>query len=200
MSNEGRTPRPSTLRGDPLPPPRHAQFMRLTYPRDGRTLLIVAVGATVYGKLCHWFEGRPYPCSCPSAACPGMGAGWMPRWYGYLDAVEYRTQIRRIAVITEGAYRHCPPLQRADGSLRGKVLSLERMGRGQNAPVRCQVTTDAVPFDLPAPSDVVAILERIWGLCPGMLQANQEGPDASAHQEQLAAIVDAKGGRNGNGK
>lgn len=167
MSEKAReTAQQFDLRPVPCPPPMMDDYVKLVYPTGHAPLDVLAVGQTVKGFLTHWSEGRAVPCLHQPVPCSFCSYGWQPRWYGYLACVLDRTFRRRVAVISEGAYRNCPGLVSRDGKLRGLAIRLQRMGEGKNAPIKAIIGEPIRKVELPEEWDLVGSLCRVWGLNP----------------------------------
>lgn len=131
----------------------------------GPAVEILVVSQEITWALTHHVDGRDMPCvESFGELCPVRSGGvHTPRRTGWLVGFRPGHRSLSLVAVTEGAWANCPELARLDGQLRGKILSLVRLGDRRESPVRVKVVrTDDRP--LPEPPDVAMLLCKLWRL------------------------------------
>lgn len=159
--------------GASMPDPT-SRYIYILTPKPGSPLLLVALGHRAVSVLTHWYAddklqggGRTVPHTRPDDTCPiCVERGQRPRWHAYLACWSVRTSRYCLADITTHAAQTCPSLDPASGvDLRGYGLTLSRIGRSSNSPVKAVLDEVKQPErNLPAAFEVVPALMRLWGM------------------------------------
>lgn len=137
------------------------QMLRL---QPGAKFLGVITGHKVLGAYTHYWQRTTMPCIGRGNGCLPceVGCGW--RWNGYLDVVEPSGGRMFVATVTRGAYLSCPEAADENLSLRGRYVTLERVGSRPNSPLRMQLGKASGRHDIRDPLDLESFLLRLWGL------------------------------------
>ena len=137
----------------------------------------VCLSDSFEGVKLHYWKGRSRP--CPGGPCEPCETGQVPRWKGYILVKAPDNPKIVIFEFTERAYDAFHTRFRRYGSLRGCVFIARRATRKANGPLIVEFE-DARHDEalLPPPSDLRAMLERIWEIrqqtLPGMIDSDAD--------------------------
>jgi len=141
-----------------------------------RPLVAAITSQEILGCNTHFFGGHTVPCEAPDCEPCSKGIPW--RWHGYVGAIEQKTRLHFIFEFTAQAGDVLREFFDLHKTLRGCIITAERMHHRPNGRVVLQCKAgDLARLNLPEPPDMRACLAIIWHL-----------PDAAAKVER---------GRNG---
>jgi len=135
-------------------------------PRFGWTVTGIILSDEPYKVRTHYLA-KTVKCTATHGRCAACEAGRPTRWAGYVAFLRNAGKGFAIVELTPGV---TPTLERwlhDHGTLRGTVITLERMKGRQNVIVR---VANIAPYSgpmhdaIPAAFDVRAAMHRIWGL------------------------------------
>jgi hypothetical protein len=158
--------------GAPLPDPG-SRWIYINSPGVADPRAMICLGHQGTSCLTHWLSddrlkggGRTVPHTVPDDTCPlCVERNQRPRWHCYIACWSLKTSRYCLADVTTHAAQVCRALDPASGvDLRGRTLTLSRIGRSSNSPVKAELSEDRVPEEkCPAAFEVVPALTRLWG-------------------------------------
>lgn len=158
-------------------------FYPIWSPTPDRDVSAVITSQDVIGVWTHWYEGRTHPCRGSRRRCEGCGLGYRRQWKGYLAGHDFNRGRSGLIEVTQEAFLRTPGLTLRKGKLRGCVIRLRRAGASRQARVVAALTEwTGDRAALPPAFDVVAALERIWGI--GRPTALYMSDDGQADEEE----------------
>lgn len=157
----------------PVPPMGQPNYVRIVWPRVGTKVTGYMLNQRPEGCWVHVvIDGktiRTPPCLGREHGCELCRPNARYRWQGYCPILDHRSGRMLIAQVTKEAARCCPPLHDPRRMLRGKFLTLERVGLSRESRVRAEVQDVADPRTLPPELDIREALLNLWGLAPRMV-------------------------------
>jgi hypothetical protein len=164
MSSRERAP----TRSSPCPQKMPPVYLKIISIRAYQTYHATIVSDHVYGCDLHYCNPRTQLCQGDSQTCQLCFEGVAIRWYGFV-AVTFNGKEVWLVQLTMGAVQYCPGLYDPQSSIKGKGLSVKRLGKSNNSPMRCEVKESRLSVEhLPTPdlSLSVAALYASEGLLP----------------------------------
>lgn len=150
----------------PDPPPHQTSSQIGLRRLDTTRITAVATCQQPVGVLLHYFQGRTQP-HYEDTPCEPCTQGFTPRWKGYVTLYNPNTREHWLQEYTAAAHEGIRAALSSFGTLRGYLLSLERIRPSRNAPMRSEVYIHRTPdHELPHEPDIPAHLLRIWQLEP----------------------------------
>lgn len=146
-------------------PPTTDQERALQLKRTPTTgsLRAVITCQDLIGCNTHFFGGHTVPCEAPDCKACGQGIPW--RWHGYVAAVQSQTHQHFIFEFTAQVADTLRIYFELQKTLRGCIITAERMHHRPNGRVILQATPgDLAQLNLPEPPDLEACLRIIWRL------------------------------------
>lgn len=176
MARQGSTSIPIW---SPAPPTHQPTYYPVVWPKPMQPVLGFILAQQLEGCWVHPIrEGKKWrtpPCTGRELGCDICGPKARYRWQGYLPLWNAKIGRTVIAQVTKEAARNCPLLGNPKELLRGRLISLTRLGEENNSPVLAEFYDNAPPEKLPACPNVREALLNLWGLAPAMsLFANAE--------------------------
>lgn len=151
----------------PCPPADHRRFLKVaTIEGLPCRYDFLCYSREVIGLNVHYMDRRSVACPGPKHAsiCPGCQAKVGVRWSGYLVGLLDKDKLPRLLHVTPGANRNCPGLNLNAGKLRGRWLTVSRLYRGRNAPLRIFLNEAQYNPDWPELPDSVDAIGRLLGI------------------------------------
>jgi hypothetical protein len=148
-------------RPDPAGPPHFVPIWK-GRGRDKWTWQLL--NPKLFGLFTHWDGYRVLPCTLPLGRCAPCIEGWDRRWRAFVGALSGRTRGQYLLQVTKLAWEECPELAELDGQLRGHVFAVWRTHDAKCAPWKWQRVAHPVGEPHRRPTDVVAVLSKLWGL------------------------------------
>jgi len=131
------------------------------------------------GTPTHFFQGHTVPCAGESCKACAEGIGWT--WHGYVGAIASVGRQHFIFEFTAqvgDTLKHYRTLQ---STLRGGIITAERMHHRPNGRVMLQITPgDLAQLNLPEPPDITACMAVIWNLPRETIKGNGRVKDHPA--------------------
>jgi hypothetical protein len=129
-------------------------------PKGGKCSAI-CLSEIAWGKYTHFYRGRTQPCDGPN--CRKCEAGYQRRWHSWVVVLNDATRRMEIYEVPGGAAHDLANWRRANGSLRGWPILLQRVGSRDNGRVKMVVGLKRRdPSSLPPLPDLKEILSRMW--------------------------------------
>lgn len=155
-------------RWDDDPPPETGKYIPIVRAKNKASLQLICLSHHCQGVWVHSIDKKDFPCTGKEAGCYHCERRRATRWKGYLGAWLERFSRLVLVEVTIDARRHCRLDIGRDGpDLRGRFITLQRLGDAENGPVRLDFTeATADEASIPAPFDERAALMRIWGISP----------------------------------
>lgn len=146
------------------PPPKDKTYIPLIRAPQAGTVEAALLDGHVHGFALHAIDGRDTPCAGEHCQYRVGSQHRGTRWKGFMAAFDLRMGRRIVLEVTGEAYQHYLDHMRQNIPLeRGVMVSLKRLGRAKNSPVKMDVRQAYVESDdLPDTFDVPAVLYRIW--------------------------------------
>lgn len=163
MSEKREAPRDAgPVRQEAAPGPRHRAYYPVLRPRPTELVIGTILSTRPLGVLTHYHEGRTKGClgkgRCPYCELPDCP----PKWEGYLWLLLPNGAVA-IACISAEAYRNCPELSDGQSDLRGRGLTLRRIGQANNSQVRASLGQQSLqPARCKCPLDLYGYLVDLW--------------------------------------
>lgn len=157
-------PPPDKWLQNPEPPGRDKQCIPLIRAPQAGTVEAALLDGHVHGIELHVIDQRDTPCAGTDCTYQFNGQHRGTRWKGFMAAFDLNHGRKCILEITAEAYRHYQDHLRQSIPLeRGVMVSLRRLGKQRNSPVKMDVRQAYVESDdLPDTFDVLDALFRIW--------------------------------------
>lgn len=148
----------------PCPPRDSRRYLPLVKVIPGKVETVAVWSQEVYACQLRWTGERTILLTEPVAA---DSKGFLPpgvQWYGFLVGLLGPYWSPRLVQITQGAWRSSPSLQATNGQLRGRKLTLSRLGRSPNAPLRAVVEEEGRRQTFPALPECPEAVGRLFGV------------------------------------
>lgn len=124
------------------------------------TFLIISERACA--KPTHWIRGRTMPC-LENDACEGCLADIEQRWKVYLWILQPQFNSINPLELTDHGGEPVMAFQKANGSLRGRRITVWRSGKKDNSPVNAAVSPQMdMTIHIPPCPDMEHFLQRMW--------------------------------------
>ncbi len=151
--------------GRDAPPQEHGRTIDIISAQPGQTTRCVITSSWLLTCRTHWLgHGDSKPCF-RTPECPWCLMRLPSRWKGYLCGFLTTMLSTCIIEITSGAVESCPALIDQGVDLRGKVITLTRVGVSVQGRVRATLEDRNFALarhPLPQPFDLLKALFRIW--------------------------------------
>lgn len=146
------------------PPPKDKLYIPLLRAPTMGSIEAALLDGHVHGFHLHAVNERDTPCAGRDCQYRYNGQHRGTRWKGFLAAFDLKVGRKVVLEVTGEAYQHYLDHMRQDIPLeRGVMVSLRRLGRARNSPVKMDVRQAYVESDdLPDTFDVPMALFRIW--------------------------------------
>lgn len=148
--------------------PRAMPLLRT--PTNGK--LKAAITSTdLIGTPTHFFHGHTMPHLQDNCEACQNGVGWT--WHGYIGAIMASTRQHFIFEFTAQVGDIMDHYRTLQGTLRGGIITAERMHHRPNGRVILQITPgDLAKLNLPDPPDLQACMATIWNLPRNQVKSN----------------------------
>lgn len=154
--------------------------------KPGRPIRGICASPHLLGCWTHWFGGRTVPCDPPD--CPACAQQVSRRWHAYIHLYSPSTHHSAILELTALAARELEAYIEQHHTLRGALLDVQRSNHRPNSTLILTTTpADLQRFNLPAPLDIPAALERMWEINVKRAQTlnNDPAPGPCTSQEDI---------------
>jgi hypothetical protein len=162
----------------PQPPTAQPTHYPVVWPKPKQPVQGFVLSQHLYGCWVHpVFDGskwRTPPCVGRENGCTGCSRHAKYRWQGYLPLFAPKPGRTIITQVTKEAARNCPQLAYGKDLLRGRFISLARLGDEINSVVAAEFFDNAPPRDLPPCPNVEEALLNLWGMRPLLFKATGE--------------------------
>lgn len=169
---------PSVPLWQATPPATQPTHYPIVWPKPKQPVQGYVLSQHLYGCWVHPIfdrgKWRTPPCIGRENGCTGCGAAAKYRWQGYLPLFAPKAGRTVITQVTKEAARNCPLLKNEKELLRGKFISLVRLGDEINSPCAAEFFDNAPPRDLPPCPNVQDALLNLWGLKPLLYRGTGE--------------------------
>ena len=119
----------------------------------------------------HFFQGHTVPHQKENCEACKEGVGWV--WHGYIAAIMASNRQHFLFEFTAQVGDTLKDYRKLQGTLRGGIITAERMHHRQNGRVVLSITPgDLAKLNLPDPPDVIACMAIIWNLPRDTVKAN----------------------------
>jgi hypothetical protein len=138
--------------------------LRIVRTPPGKPLTLLITSSDPVGCYTHFAANRTIPCE-GSETCPWCAAGYPSRWHGYLTGLLTDTLEHVIFEYTAGASTAIENYLRANGTLRGLILTSKRATNAPNSRLLIALRpSDPARTHIPPAPNLKAHLCKIWNV------------------------------------
>jgi hypothetical protein len=141
------------------------RYPLLVVPDSG--LVIVAITSERLEKYAtHWHHATGRVVWCPGQEqCEHCHEGWESRVVAYACCVARPQRKQYLLALPQSGWTHCPELVEADGDLRGRTYSVQRLTRSRFGPVKVVALAQRLEEEsLHSPFDIREEIGRRFGI------------------------------------
>jgi hypothetical protein len=153
-------------------------------PTTGQ-LTAAVTSSDLLGCCTHFYQHHTIPCEAPDCPACAEGIGW--RWHGWVSCILSTSQEHILFEFTAEASDSLRRYRDTHGTLRGCILTANRVAPRQNARVVIRTRpSDPAKLQLPPQPDISAALSHIWGIPPEQTKVRhriKDSPAVGIHRE-----------------
>jgi len=153
------------------PPKLRKRWVPVVWPGPEGTVKLIALGDTLSAVRSHWWEGHTLPCQADQ--CLACHKGERSRLLLYVPCWHVVWARVVLACVSEDAAAGALGCLAELDALRGRWLTLARVGRGPRSRVILAVEDSVYDGPLPKAPDVAEVLRRVWGGRERMMRADR---------------------------